>query len=58
MKHNEVSVVQCSASSVLNDDCVLHENTAYNPDDSLTNRYNILKDQVAMYEQRARFDWT
>ena len=58
MKHNEVSVVQCSASSVLKDDCVVHEYTAYNPDDSLTTRFNILKDQVAMYEQRARFELT
>jgi hypothetical protein len=58
LKHNEVSVVQCSASSVLNDDCVLHEYTAYSPDDSLTTRFNILKDQVAMYEQRARFELT
>jgi chromosome segregation ATPase len=56
MKHNELSVVQCSASSVLNDDFVLHEYTIYNPDDSLPTRFNILKDQVSIYEQRAKFE--
>jgi hypothetical protein len=58
VKHKVASVVQSSASSVLNDDYVLHENTAFIPDDSLTTRLNILKDQVTIYEQRAKFELT
>jgi hypothetical protein len=58
VKHNEVSVEPCCASSVLNDDYVLHENTAFIPDDSLTTRLNTLKDQVTIYEQRAKFELT
>jgi hypothetical protein len=58
VKHNVASVVQSSASSVLNDDYVLHENTAFIPDDSLITRLNTLKDQVTIYEQRAKFELT
>jgi hypothetical protein len=58
MKHNEVSVVPSSASSVVNNACKLLENTAYIPDDTLTTRLNILKDQVTIYEQRAKFELT
>lgn len=58
VKHDDVSVLPCSASSVLNDDYVLHVNTAFIPDDSLTTRLNIYKDQVAIYEQRAKIELT
>jgi DNA-directed RNA polymerase alpha subunit len=39
-------------------DCDLHDYTIYIPDDTLTIRLNILKDQVTMYEQRAKFELT
>nr|GEY23548.1 hypothetical protein [Tanacetum cinerariifolium] len=56
--HNEESVVPIGASSVQYDDYMLHENSAYVPDDSFTTTLNIYKDQVAIYEQRAKFKLT
>ena len=56
VKHNVESVVPSGASSVVNNACELHENTVFIPDDSLTTRFNIYKDQVATYEQRAKFE--
>nr|GEW37507.1 hypothetical protein [Tanacetum cinerariifolium] len=55
VKHKEESVVHSGASSVQYDDYMLHENSAYVPDDSFTTTLNIYKDQVAIYEQRAKF---
>ena len=58
MKHNEESIVPCSASSVVDNDCDLHEHTVYIPDDTMATRLNILKDLVTCYEQRAKFELT
>jgi hypothetical protein len=58
VKHNEASVVPNSASSVLNDGYVMHENTAVIPDESLTTKHNIYNDQVAIHEQHAELELT
>ncbi|GJT91102.1 hypothetical protein Tco_1079947 [Tanacetum coccineum] len=55
---NDVSVVPSSASSVPNNAYVLHDNDAYVPHDPLAAELNIYKEQVAMYEQRAKFELT
>ncbi|GJV63634.1 retrovirus-related pol polyprotein from transposon TNT 1-94 [Tanacetum coccineum] len=55
---NDVSVVPSSASSVPNNAYVLHDNDAYVPRDPLATELNIYKEQVAMYEQRAKFELT
>ncbi|GKB32621.1 integrase, catalytic region, zinc finger, CCHC-type containing protein [Tanacetum coccineum] len=55
---NEVFVEPSCASSVLNNAYVLHDNNAYIPHDPLVTELNIYKQQVAMYEQRAKFDLT
>ncbi|GJW37303.1 retrovirus-related pol polyprotein from transposon TNT 1-94, partial [Tanacetum coccineum] len=55
---NDVSVVPSSASSVPNDAYVLHDNDAYVPHDPLATELNIYKEQVVMYEQRAKFELT
>ena len=57
VKHNEESVVPSSASSVQNDDHELHEYTTF-PDDSLHTRLKICRDQLAWYEQCAKFELT
>ncbi|GJT81649.1 hypothetical protein Tco_1055991 [Tanacetum coccineum] len=54
VKHNEGLVIPSGESSVPNDAYVMHENSAYVPDDSLTTKLNIYKEQVAIYEQRAQ----
>ena len=53
---NGLPVVPSDAPSVDLSEHVLHEHTIYNPDDSLPTRFNILKDQVTIYEQRAKFE--
>lgn len=58
VKHNEELVVPSSASSVVDNVCELHENTMFIPDDTLTTRLNIYKDQVAIYEKRSKFELT
>nr|GEX74526.1 hypothetical protein [Tanacetum cinerariifolium] len=58
VKHNEEFDVPSGASSVQYDDYMLHENSAYVPDNSFTTTLNIYKDQVAIYEQRAKFELT
>lgn len=58
VKQNDISVVSSSASSIVDNDCELHENTVFIPDDSMTTRLNILKYQVTIYEQRAKFELT
>ncbi|GJX25774.1 retrovirus-related pol polyprotein from transposon TNT 1-94 [Tanacetum coccineum] len=55
---NDVSIVPSSASSVPNDAYVLHDNDAYVPHDPLATELNIYKEQVAMYEQRDKFELT
>ncbi|GJY66639.1 hypothetical protein Tco_0468877 [Tanacetum coccineum] len=52
---NDVSVVPSSASSVPNDAFVLHDNDAYIPPNPLATELNIYKEQVAIYEQRAKY---
>nr|GEW28995.1 retrovirus-related Pol polyprotein from transposon TNT 1-94 [Tanacetum cinerariifolium] len=56
VKHNKESIVPSGASSVQYDDYMLHENSTYVSDDSFTITLNIYKDQVAIYEQRAKFE--
>ncbi|GJY67456.1 retrovirus-related pol polyprotein from transposon TNT 1-94 [Tanacetum coccineum] len=58
VNHNEESVVPRSESSVQYDDYMLHENSEFVPDDSITTTLNIYKDQVGIYEQRAKFELT
>ncbi|GJR30778.1 hypothetical protein Tco_1107010 [Tanacetum coccineum] len=58
VKHNEGLVIPSGESSVPNDAYLMHENSAYVPDDSLTTKLNIYKEQVAIYEQRAKFELT
>nr|GFB37637.1 hypothetical protein [Tanacetum cinerariifolium] len=58
VKHNEGLVIPSGKSFVPNDAYVMHENSAYVPDDSFTTTLNIYKDQVAIYEQRAKFELT
>ncbi|GKD68437.1 retrovirus-related pol polyprotein from transposon TNT 1-94 [Tanacetum coccineum] len=55
---NDVFVVPSSASSVPNNAYVLHDNDAYVPPDPLATKLNIYKEQVAIYEQRAKFELT
>nr|GEZ92217.1 hypothetical protein [Tanacetum cinerariifolium] len=55
---NDVSVVPSCTSSVLNNAYVLHDNDAYVPHDPLVTELNIYKEQVAIYEQRAKFELT
>jgi hypothetical protein len=53
---NGLPVLPSDAPSVDLSEHELHENSIYNPDDSLPTRFNILKDQVSIYEQRAIFE--
>ncbi|GJZ94471.1 retrovirus-related pol polyprotein from transposon TNT 1-94 [Tanacetum coccineum] len=46
------------ASSVLNDACMLSDNDANVPHDPIATELNIYKEQVAIYEQRAKFELT
>ncbi|GJR23363.1 hypothetical protein Tco_0971890 [Tanacetum coccineum] len=55
---NNVSVVPSCASSALNDACVLFNNDAYGPHDPIATELKIYKEQVAIYEQRAKFELT
>lgn len=58
MSDNGPSDVLSNTPSVDLSEYELHEHTVYNPDDSLATRLNILKDQVTIYEQRAKFELT
>ncbi|GJX05181.1 hypothetical protein Tco_0191097 [Tanacetum coccineum] len=53
--HNEV---QHCASSTLNNVCVSSDNDAFVPHDPIANELKIYKEQVAIYEQRAKFELT
>ncbi|GJU74090.1 integrase, catalytic region, zinc finger, CCHC-type containing protein [Tanacetum coccineum] len=55
---NNVSVVPSCASSALNDACVLSDNDANVPHDPIATELKIYKEQVAIYEQRAKFELT
>jgi hypothetical protein len=56
--HNVDPVVSSDISSVDDNVCELDVYTAVAPDDTMTTRINILKDQVRCYEQRAKFELT
>ncbi|GJT63399.1 hypothetical protein Tco_1006932 [Tanacetum coccineum] len=58
VKYYEGLVIPSGESSVPNYAYVMHENSAYVPDDSLTTKLNIYKEQVAIYEQRGKFELT
>ena len=58
VKHNDESVVPSDESSVDLDMCEFDEYTANVPDDTLTTRIKILKEQVTIYQQRAKFELT
>ena len=58
MIHNASSGLPRYDSSVNNDVCEYEEYTAVIPDDTLTTRINTLKDQVNVYQQRAKFELT
>ncbi|GJX19459.1 hypothetical protein Tco_0222136, partial [Tanacetum coccineum] len=53
---NNVSVVPSCASSALNNACVLFNNDAYIPHDPIATELKIYEEQVAIYEQRAKFE--
>ncbi|GJY04824.1 hypothetical protein Tco_0370764, partial [Tanacetum coccineum] len=55
---NNISVVPSNASSILNDAYVFQDNHAYVPPDPLATELNIYKEQVAIYEQRTKFELT
>ncbi|GKD69632.1 hypothetical protein Tco_1323722 [Tanacetum coccineum] len=55
---DDVFVEPSSASYVSNDSYVLHDNDVYVPRDPLVIEPNIYKEQVAIYEQCAKFDLT
>ncbi|GJS27832.1 hypothetical protein Tco_0488452 [Tanacetum coccineum] len=55
---DNISVVPSCASSVLNDACVLSDNDAFVPHDPIATELKIYKEQVAIYEQRAKFELT
>ncbi|PWA78868.1 Retrovirus-related Pol polyprotein from transposon TNT 1-94 [Artemisia annua] len=58
LKQSVETALPSDDSSVNNDTCEYDEYTAVIPDDTLTTRINILKDQVNMYQQRAKFELT
>ncbi|GJQ93377.1 retrovirus-related pol polyprotein from transposon TNT 1-94 [Tanacetum coccineum] len=53
---NNISVVPSCASSTLNNVCVSSDNDAFVPHDPIANELKIYKEQVAIYEQRAKFE--
>ncbi|GKF10350.1 hypothetical protein Tco_0048276, partial [Tanacetum coccineum] len=55
---DNISVVPSCASSALNDVCVFSDNDAFIPHDLITTELKIYKEQVAIYEQRAKFELT
>ncbi|GJT80986.1 retrovirus-related pol polyprotein from transposon TNT 1-94 [Tanacetum coccineum] len=52
------SVVPSCTSSALNDVCVSSDNYVFVPHDPITTELKIYKEQVAIYEQRAKFELT
>ncbi|GKA68058.1 hypothetical protein Tco_0767975 [Tanacetum coccineum] len=55
---NDVSVVPSCASSALNTAYVLIDNNVHTPNKSLVTELAIYKEQVPIYEQRAKFELT
>ncbi|GJS42462.1 hypothetical protein Tco_0567505 [Tanacetum coccineum] len=55
---DNISVVPSCASSALNDVCVSSDNDAFVPYDPIATELKIYKEQVAIYEQRAKFELT
>ncbi|GJW04748.1 retrovirus-related pol polyprotein from transposon TNT 1-94 [Tanacetum coccineum] len=55
---DNISVVPSCASSALNDVCVSSDNDAFVPHDLIATELKIYKEQVAIYEQRAKFELT
>ncbi|GKB87196.1 retrovirus-related pol polyprotein from transposon TNT 1-94 [Tanacetum coccineum] len=55
---NDISVVPSCASSALNSVCVSPVNDAIVPHDPIAIELKIYKEQVAIYEQRAKFELT
>ncbi|GKA28933.1 hypothetical protein Tco_0715178 [Tanacetum coccineum] len=55
---DNIYIVPSCASSVLNDACVLSDNDAFIPHDPIATELKIYKEQVAIYEQCAKFELT
>ncbi|GJW79282.1 hypothetical protein Tco_0140964 [Tanacetum coccineum] len=55
---NNISVVPSCTSSTLTNVCVSSDKDAFVPHDSIANELKIYKEQVAIYEQRAKFELT
>ncbi|GJT12573.1 integrase, catalytic region, zinc finger, CCHC-type containing protein [Tanacetum coccineum] len=55
---NNISVVPSCASFALNNVCVSPVNDAFVPHDPIATELKIYKEQVAIYEQRAKFELT
>ncbi|GJR67745.1 integrase, catalytic region, zinc finger, CCHC-type containing protein [Tanacetum coccineum] len=55
---DNISVVPSCASFALNDVCVSSDNYAFVPHDPIATELKIYKEQVAIYEQRAKFELT
>ncbi|GJX98523.1 hypothetical protein Tco_0355542 [Tanacetum coccineum] len=55
---DNISVVPSCAYSALNDVCVSSDNDAFVPHDPIATELKIYKEQVAIYEQRAKFELT
>ncbi|GJV11851.1 hypothetical protein Tco_1353392 [Tanacetum coccineum] len=55
---NDIFDVPSCASSALNSVCVSHVNDAFVPQDPIATELKIYKEQVAIYEQRAKFELT
>ncbi|GJX18067.1 retrovirus-related pol polyprotein from transposon TNT 1-94 [Tanacetum coccineum] len=55
---DNISVVPSCASFALNDLCVSSDNDAFVPHDPIATELKIYKEQVAIYEQRAKFELT
>ncbi|GJW35032.1 hypothetical protein Tco_0057952 [Tanacetum coccineum] len=55
---NNISVVPSCASSTLNNVCVSSDNDAFVPRDPVANELTIYKEQIAIYEQRTKFELT
>ncbi|GKC50216.1 retrovirus-related pol polyprotein from transposon TNT 1-94 [Tanacetum coccineum] len=55
---DNISVVPSCASSALNDVCVSPNNYAFVPHDLIATELKIYKEQVSIYEQRAKFELT
>ncbi|GKB70245.1 hypothetical protein Tco_0931657, partial [Tanacetum coccineum] len=55
---DNISVVPSCASSALNDVCVSSDNDVFVHHDPIATKLKIYKEQVAIYEQRAKFELT